>query len=98
MCACACMFVCAHTSFFPPVLLFPVVISEGKVIRCLIGGSVNQSAPYSVHMRASVRVCHLQAAPCGLHMQREKHRILDRETRCHDEDPNRAIRGRLNIK
>lgn len=96
VCVRACTRVCAHTSFFPPVLLFPLVISEGKVIRCLIGGSVNQSAPYGVHMRASVY--HLQAAPRGLHMQREKHRILDGETRCHDEDPNRAICGRLNIK
>lgn len=97
---CVCVRVCTCVSFFPPVLLFPIVISEGKVIRCLIGGSVNQSAPYGVHMRASVCVCvcHLQAAPRGLHMQREKHRILDRETRCHDEDPNRAICGRLNIK
>lgn len=47
---CICMCVCACL-FLPLVLLQPAVISEGKVIRCLIGGSVNQSAPYGVCMR-----------------------------------------------
>lgn len=100
-CVCVCVHVCAHTHvFFPLVLLFPVVISEGKVIRCLIGGSVNQFAPYGVHMRASVCVCVSPASRSAwfTHAKRKAPDIRGRETRCHDEDPNRAICGRLNIK
>lgn len=64
-----CVCVCVCLSFLPLVLLLPAVISEGKVIRCLIGGSwgwgvgsVNQSAPCGVCMcespaNSSVLVC-----------------------------------------
>ncbi len=43
------VYVCVFL-LLPLVLLLPAVISEGKVIRCLIGGSVNQAAPYGVCM------------------------------------------------
>lgn len=47
-CLCECIYIYVWVCLFALVLLFPVVISEGKVIRCLIEGSVNQTAPDGV--------------------------------------------------
>lgn len=105
---CVCLWVHIYACvcvLLPLVLLFPAVISEGKVIRCLIGRSASQSAPYGVCVTCK-QLC------VGLHTHARKRTQKHTNRHTHTEDmcrilgsktvswwsPNRVECGKQNVK